>query len=452
MPVNASTAGFCYLLIVLATATLGIFVEACIASGAAMLCFNYYFLPPVGRFTVADPQNWVALATFLLTALVASRLSGHAQERAQEAKRRQEETEQLYALSRAILLADPTQAIGPHEARQIAHIFGLSGVVLFDREKGTEAQGGPEDLAGMTEMLRMVSTQGNVRQQGDAMIWPISLGGSPIGAIALRGGPLSDGAVQALLNLLAISMERSRAAEEARKIALDRDSEEFKSTLLDAIAHEFKTPLTSIKAASTTLLTEETGASAVQRELASIIDEETDRLSSLVTEAVRMARMDAGQWKLDRVWIAIGELVKTATERFAGRGDERFRVQDMTGGNTSAFVDAELAGLALRLLLDNALKYSPMDTPVQVQIEGEMNRVTISVIDQGPGIAAEDRERIFQKFYRAPSTRSRAPGTGLGLHIAQEIARAHGGTLTLAPSHEPGTRFVLAFPFTPETR
>lgn len=446
LPVNASTAGFCYLLVVLAAATLGIFTEAAIAASAAMLSFNFYFLPPVGRFTIADPQNWVALLTFLVTALVASHLSGHAQERAAEAKRRQEETEQLYALSRAILLAEPTQAAGAQEARHIAQIFGLSGVVLFERERGTATQGGTEDLPDLTEALRTASIQGTAIPWGEVTIWPISLGGNPVGAIALKGGPLSDGAMQALLNLLAISLERSRTAEEARRIALARDSEEFKSTLLDAIAHEFKTPLTSIKAASTALMEQEAGASPIQQELASIIDEETDRLSELVTEAVRMARIDAGEWRLDRVRMSVAELVRPAIERFAGRGEERVQLRDLADSDAQALVDANIAGLALRLLLDNALKYSPPNTPVQVTAESGPDEIRITITDRGPGIPAGERDKVFEKFYRSAHTRHLTPGTGLGLHIAREIARAHGGSLMATEAEGAGARFVLAFP------
>jgi two-component system, OmpR family, sensor histidine kinase KdpD len=141
--INATTVGFAYLLLVLGIAASWGRSEAIVASVAAMLCYNYFFLPPVGEFTIADPANWIALFAFLVTALVASHLSDRAKQQAREAKFRQMETEQLYALSRAILLNDATQPIGSQAARHISQIFGATGVVLFDAETGSSFQGGP---------------------------------------------------------------------------------------------------------------------------------------------------------------------------------------------------------------------------------------------------------------------------------------------------------------------
>jgi two-component system, OmpR family, sensor histidine kinase KdpD len=447
LPVNAATTGFFYLILILAVATLWGLVEAIVASAAAMLCYNFFFLPPVGHFTIADPQNWVALFTFLVTALVASHLSDRAKNQTLEAKRRQRETEQLYALSRAILLTDATQPIGSQAAQHIAQIF-TADVVLFDSSSGATFFGGTDDLPGVEPILKQVVLQGASHHNASTMVdtWPIALGGRPVGALAAKGIHLSDSAVQALLNLVAIAFERVRAEEATNKAEVARQSEEFKSTLLDAIAHEFKTPLTSIKVASSSLLAEGDSLNAERREMLSIIDEETDRMSLLVTEAVKMAQIDAGKVKLDRSATSIETLLRSAVSSFSGRGDDRIQGLDNLEAMPLILVDPEMVSLAIRQIIDNALKYSPPPSPILLRADSEPGRVVIRVIDQGPGIPERDREKIFDKFYRRSSVRDKVPGTGLGLHIAREIVRAHAGDMWVEEGPNGGSQFCLALP------
>jgi two-component system sensor histidine kinase KdpD len=264
--------------------------------------------------------------------------------------------------------------------------------------------------------------------------------------LAAKGIHISDSAVQALLNLVAIALERVRTEETTNKAEVARQSEEFKSTLLDAIAHEFKTPLTSIKAASTSLLANGEILRAEHRELLAIIDEETDRMSLLVTEAVKMAQIDAGKVKLDRSAVDIETLMESAVSGFRGRGDERILGIDRLDGTPKILVDPEMVSLALRQLIDNALKYSPPPSPILLRVDSEPGRVVIRIIDQGPGIAERDRERIFDKFYRRSSVRDKVPGSGLGLHIAREIVRAHGGDLWVEEGPSGGSQFCMSLP------
>lgn len=445
LPVNPSTVGFFFLLVVLATATAGGFAAACVASIAATLSYNYFFLPPIGQFTIAEPENWVALFTFLLTSLTASHLSGRARKEADEARRSQEATERLYALSRAILLTDAARPIGPQAAQSIAQIFDLPAVVIFDGKSNSTYRGGPleiDDVDGrLHEIVRLGARHQDPSQDLD--IWPIALGGKPIGALALRGMTGSDGAVQSILNLVAIALERVRTEEAASKAEAARQSEEFKSTLLDAIAHEFKTPLTSIKAAATGLRVLNTALPEDQSELVSIIEEETDHLNQLVTEAAKMSEIDAGKVKLKRALTEVQEVI-AATK--GGFSDDRVRIAPPAAALPQIWVDADLIVLALRQLVDNALKYSGADTPITCRAENAGNRVVIRVIDQGPGIPEHDRERIFEKFFRRPGVRNRVPGSGLGLHIAREIARMHEGDLWVEPGAAGGSEFCLALP------
>ncbi len=444
--VNPTTAGFAYLLCVLGIATAWGLVESIVASVAAMLAFNFFFFPPVGNFTIADPQNWVALFSFLTTALVASHLSDRAKKQALEAKSRQQETEQLYALSRAILLMELSGSVGFHVAQHIAEIFDCRAVALYDAKSGEIFRGGVQDLPGVEEKFKQVVIQGaNARDAAAQVLFaPIVLGGHAIGALALAGVEFSDGALQALLNLVAIAWERVRTEEAANRADAARQSEEFKSTLLDAIAHEFKTPLTSIKAASTTMLSDAPPLTPQTHELATIIDEEADRLTSLVTEAVRMSQIEAGKVRLDRQRVSLDLLLPAILAQFQARSDGRPLRYSAAPSLPELTVDPALISLALRQLIDNALKYSPPGSPVDISAARANGNLEIRIADQGPGIPEKERERVFEKFYRRQAVKERVPGTGLGLHIAREILRAHGGDVAIPPG--PGSVFCITIP------
>ena len=446
IPVNATTVGFAYLLGILAIAATWGLLESIVASIAAMLCFNFYFLPPVGMFTIADPQNWVALFAFLATALVASHLSDREKKQADDAKRRQRETEQLYALSRAILLTDPSQSVGSQAARHISEIFECPGVALYDAKTAEVFRGGADDMLDIEGRLKQVAVQGNNFVEPPLFVAAILLGGQPIGSLALKGSSLSDGALQALLNLVAIALERVRMEEAANRADAARQSEEFKSTLLDAIAHEFKTPLTSIKAASTSMLSDAPALSPQTRELAVIIDEETDRMNQLVTEAVRMSQIDAGKIRLEREPIDVAALLAKVVEQFESQAAGRSLRLNPAANLPRISADPELLSLALRQLIDNALKYSPPSEPIGVVADLEGDRVVIRVHDRGPGIPERERERIFDKFYRRVAARDRVPGTGLGLYIAREIIRTHGGDLWIESEPGEGSEFCAGLP------
>ncbi len=448
LSVNATTAGFAFLLGVLAVATSWGLTVATITSFAAMLCFNYFFLPPVGRFTIADPQNWVALFSFLVTALVASHLSDRARHKTDEAETRRRETEQLYALSRAILLTDPAQPLGRQAVAQIAQIFDCDSVVLYSAESGEVFRGGPVDVVFDEQILRQAVMLGVGATDPPTGVYvaPIALGGQPIGSLALAGVALSDGALQALLNLVAIALERVRTQETASRAEVARRAEEFKSTLLDAIAHEFKTPLTSIRAAATGMLAEPAGLKPEALELAAIIDEEATRLSQLVSEAVRMAQIDAGKLRLERHAITLAEVIALALSHYpAAKEEGRFRLEGADAAGVRLRADPELLALALRQLIDNSLKYAPPDSPVVLTTAVLEQRVELRVNDRGPGIPEQEFEHIFDRYYRREGTRKQVSGFGMGLHIAREILRAHGGDLTAEPTTA-GAQLCLALP------
>jgi two-component system sensor histidine kinase KdpD len=182
------------------------------------------------------------------------------------------------------------------------------------------------------------------------------------------------------------------------------------------------------------------------RELTTIIDEETDRLSLLVTEAVRMSQIDAGKVRIERAPLAVRELLERVLEHFASRVEDRTVRIEVDEGLPPVWADPELVSLALRQLIDNALKYSTPGSPVEITAGEQGEHVAIHVRDHGPGISERDRDRIFDKFYRPPLAKNQVPGTGLGLYIAREIIRAHGGDVWMEGTPGGGSDFCVAIP------
>ncbi|HLW78911.1 MAG TPA: ATP-binding protein, partial [Terriglobia bacterium] len=281
---------------------------------------------------------------------------------------------------------------------------------------------------------------------GRILVASIRLGGEPIGSIALRGPALSDTALQALANLVAIGLEKARSQEAANRAEASRQSQELKSTLLDAIAHEFKTPLTSIKAAATALLARPLPPSPQQKELLTVVDEEADRLARLVTEAIQTARIEGGKLQLNRALHSAATLVAAALRESKPLSEGRTVAVEVAPELPLVFVDPEMIQLALRQLIDNALKYSAPAGPVTVGARSARDGVSIDVADRGPGIAPDEQSRIFDKFYRSSGAQRQVTGSGMGLAIAREVVRAHGGDVTVESAPAGGSTFSVWLP------
>ncbi len=447
IPGNPTTVAFAYLLFVLIVASTWGFVEACLSSILASLAFNFFFLPPVGTFTIADPQNWVALFSFLATSLIASRLSDKAKQTARYSVERQQDVERLYTFSRAILLLDNTAPLAKQLVQKLTEVFGLAAAILYDRRSGESYRAGPSDCEGLEEQLRDTALTGTTFQdpQRNCIVTAVRLGSEPIASLALQGAYMPDSVLQGIATLIAIGLERARAQGLAHQVEAARQSERLRTTLIDAMAHEFKTPLTSIKAATTSLLADPNQSLASRTELLKIADEESDHLQELVDNAADMARLDTTQIAIQSEPSDIGQIVREVIASMRSGIDDREVAVTSPESLPPAAVDRHLVKLAIKQLVDNSLKYSPPNTPVTIQVVPGDDSVTLEVTNHGAEIPPEEQNRVFERFYRSPSVERQIPGSGLGLSIAHRIARAHHGDLTLTST--PGeTTFRMTLP------
>ena len=440
--VNSTTVALILLLAVLGVSTWWGLVEAGVASVVAVVGFNYYFLPPVGTLTIADPQNWVALVVFLVVSVTASQLSARAKRRTREAEQRRREIERLHELGRAMLLRGRPREMTADTVARLVEIYRLSAAAFYSAASGEVSAAGSADFD-RQRLAAAAQAEGTVTA-GDAIFIPVRLGGQPVGSLALSGEAPSPESLQALANLVAIGIERARALEDASRAEAARQSEILKSALLDALAHDLKTPLTSIKAAATSMLSQP--RDGADRELLSIIDEESDRLNQTVAEVIEMARIESGKLHPERRLVTVKALVEAALESSAAFLRERDIRVDLPPDLPPVDADPELIQHVLRQLLDNGARYSPPATPLTITAERRERKVLVSVTDRGPGVPERDQARIFERFFRGPEQARTVPGTGMGLAIAKGIVEAHGGKIWVASQPGQGSVFTFSLP------
>src|SRR5580698_1704940 len=456
IPHNPTSVGFAYLLLVLLLASTWGLVEATVASVAATLAFNFFFLPPIGKFTIADPQNWVALFSFLTTALITSRLSARVKKQALDAVDRQRDIERLYTFSRAILLIDPVEPVAKQLVRKLAEIFELRAAVLYDRRTGEIHRAGPSDFDGLEDQLRDAASQGTsfFDPEHQRLITAVRLGSEPIASFAITlatpGEFMQDSVLQGISNLIAIGLERARAQDLAHQVEAARRSEQLRTTLIDAMAHEFKTPLTSIRAATTSLLSSPDQPIESRTELLEIADEEARHLQALIDDAVDMARLESNNnpMRIRREPTDPKELVEEVVASLHTQIDNRPVEIQAEGSLPQLELDRRLLKLALKQVLDNALKYSPPRSPVTVRVSNGGDSINFEITDHGAGIPEQEQGHLFERFYRSPSVKNQVPGFGLGLAIANNIVLAHHGELSV--NSRPGeTTFRMTLPLEP---
>ncbi len=446
--VNATTVGFVYLLAILLASTAFELQPLIAMCFTATLAYDFFFLPPVGSFDVTDPGDWVALAAFLVTAVIGCRISTSERKQAREAVLMRLEVEKLYALSSRLLGAkDPVDVMDTMPGDIVA-AFGLESAALYisASQKTFCSETRLPDRA--IQHMKAAASIGHLQIAADRKISvaPIRLGESVAGSIALCGPAPATETLEAVAAIVGLAIERANAIEHIAKIEAARESERLKSVLLDAITHDFRTPLTSIKVSATGLLDDLEFNREQRKELLTIIDEECDRINHLVGEASEMARLESHEVNLEIGSHAVGEFIPSAVEDCTDVIPVREIRLDVKHQDSRLLVDLCLAKKVLVHLITNAHLYSAPGQPITIATEQRDKFLTISVADKGPGIEETEIEHIFEKFYRGKNQRYRVKGTGMGLPIAKAIVETHGGTIKAVSRLGQGSVFSFSLP------
>src|SRR5450631_2352085 len=411
---NVTTVAFTYLLAILGVSALWGLSVSVFMSLAATLTYNYFFLPPVRTLTIADPQNWVALFAFLATSILASDLSARARNQAAEANRRRHEVERLYRFSQRLLSAGNPIELLNAIPRQIAETFEVGAAALFLSDKQKIYRSGMNIPQLDADCLKAVVAREEMQidHEHSVCFAPLRIGSRIVGSMGISGQILSRESLEAMGTLIAVAIERAHATEMVGKTEAAREGERLKSALLDAITHDFRTPLTSMKASVSTLLSPTKLDGAQRDELLHIIDEECDRLNRLVGEAAEMARLEAGEVKLQLEAVRVDDLIAGALDVCKGvLGTRPIRIE-LKHRDLRVRADVARGKEVLVHLIQNANLYSSPDHSITIGAEEKDEFVQFSVADHGPGIGEAELGLIFDKFYRGTDQRYRVQGTG----------------------------------------
>ena len=435
-----------------------------------VLSFNFFFLPPLYEFTIRDPANVVALFFFMLVAITASGLAARTRSQTQAARREARTTAELYAFSRKIAgvidLYDLLWIVVTHLARLLnAEVVMLmpagedkEGMLESRAAFPPDADFNDADLAAARWSWDADQPTGRGTDTLPGARWlfvPIRTSRSSIGVIGVQ--PLKDGTelsaadrrlLEAVGNQAAVAIERVTLAEDIDQARLGAERERLRSAMLTSVSHDLRTPLASIIGSLSSLrVYRDRYDEATREELLDTALSEAERLDRFVGNLLDMTRLDAGALAPNRESVEVGDLVSTAVRRAGPLLADRQVATRVAPDLPALSLDFVLAEQVLFNLLDNAAKYSASGTRIEVEARRAGDRVEIVVRDEGPGIAPEALERIFDKFYRAKDGDRRLAGTGLGLAIARGFVEVQGGMLSARNrTDHGGAEFIVSYP------
>ena len=447
--VNPTTVGFTFLLAVLVISAGWGLRYAIFMAILATLAYNYFFLPPLLHLRIADPQNWVALLTFLLTAVIASQLSERARRKAVESNQRRREVERLYAFSQQLLVSENVFELLNLLPRYIVDSFDVSGAAMFleGKRESYYLDAASRSLFPAGQ-LKAISGRGEpvFERECGLCFMPLRMGVRSVGSIGLAGCDLSRETLEAIGSLTAIAIERANTAEKLTKAEAARESDRLRSVLLDSMTHEFRTPLTSIKASAETLLSDAVLEKSERKDLLTVINEESDRLNRLIGEAAEVAQLDAHQLELHLQLHNIREAAEAAIAKLR-QELQPFTLQSSIPEDLPLVrIDVARITEVLVHLLDNASKYCAPGTIIQITAEHRDGKLITSIADHGPGIDEIEQQMIFEKFYRGQDQRTLIQGTGMGLAIAKAIVELHSGAIGVTSQLGRGSLFYFSLP------
>lgn len=428
---NFPISSFLFLLVILLQSFSGDFLSSVVVSIEAVLALDYFFVDPRYTFELANVIDVVALASFLVTALIVTRLICRVRAEAASARSQHERLVHLYRLAQELLAVAPQKTASADFLEAFRGAFGITAVCLFDVETADTYEVGAS-AKGLTRKTRdayLSDREGDDRLSGISVrrlhVWNKT--NAWIGFEGLEDPELTAGPLSALA---ATVLARTRALQHASESTAAAQAELYRSAILDALAHEFKTPLATILMAAGGI--REAGPlGSAQVELTETVEAEAARLASLTSRLLRLAIVDREEVKPRIETIELVSLMEELVEQHARRSPDLHISFVKESASIAGQADVELLRLAVSQLLENACKYAEPGSAVSLQIQDRHEIVEIRVSNCGSSIPKRDQNRIFDRFYRGSNTAQAQPGSGLGLYVARKIAIAHGGALEL---------------------
>jgi two-component system sensor histidine kinase KdpD len=466
---DVSNVALVLLMAVLANAVLYGLLPSLLSGLACALAYNFFFLPPLYSFTISDPENIVTLLVFILVAAIASNLTARVRSQAIVARQRAATTEDLYRFSRKLAGIASLDDLLWATAYQVAHMLRLHVVLLLppsDQKRGEElevrAGYPPEDTLdeGDLAAARWAFQQGQEAGRGAdtlpgarRLFLPMRTAAGVVAIIGLdsqQEGTLLTPDQRRLLDSLsdqtALAIERLQLAQEMDQARVAAETEKLRTALLTSISHDLRTPLASILGSATSLQAYRAELDQLARdELVGTIREEAERLNRFIANLLDMTRLESGALTPNLEAVDLADVVGSVLRRAPLK--EHRVVLELEPGLPLLRLDPVLFEQVLFNLLDNAAKYAPSGTTVTIRSRRDGPAARIEVMDEGPGLPDEERERVFDKFYRVRASDKKRAGTGLGLAIARGFMEAMGGTIMAANRTDgSGALFLLTAP------
>lgn len=465
--ITVATAALVLVVPVVAGVAVGGIVSGVVAVGAGFIAFDVLFIPPFGTLDVGAAENWTALGVYAVVMLIVARVVAYLRRARIEARRNEDATRRLYEVSDLLIGDQPVAGVLQAIATTMHDAFEATWVAVLIPspppvgDAGPAAPGGSELAVAATsgavpgdDLARLVPLPGRPERmhwgagarRDNVVRVALTARGRPIGLVALCApdvGRHTAELVQTYANHAALALERSQLREQALRTELLEQVDALRASLIGAVSHDLRTPLASVKAAVSALRDVEASralAPGDREELLALIETQSDALDRLVANLLDMTRIQSGALELRREPALVTDVVHGAI-RAAALDPGRFRVE-LADDLPSVEVDVVLMEQVLANLLDNAVRHSPDGASIDVTAFARGELVELSVRDHGPGVPAQDRERVFTMFSRV-GAEGRA---GLGLAIAKAFVEAHGQTIRVEDAPGGGARFVVTIP------
>jgi two-component system sensor histidine kinase KdpD len=437
-----------------------------LASALSVSAFDFFFVPPYLTFAVYDTQYFITFAVMLVISILISALAERIRRQAQASRLRERHTESLYRLTRKLAGTSGTHQLVTEAEMQLSESFASEVAIFLPDESGKlkTTLGGPASFTANERELavahwvfehgQLAGTGTDTLPDAHALYVPLASSQQVVGVLALRpidlgrfNPPDQRQLLETLASQIALAIERDRLAEQSQKVLVQAETERLRSSLLSSVSHDLRTPLAVIAGASSSLL--EGGRSLsedARREFLQTIVEESNRLALLVDNLLHITRLESGSVNVSKQWYPLEEVVGSALERVKKQLSGRRIQTHLPPELPLVRFDGVLMEQVFINLLENAARYTPSGSEIDISASAENETIICEVADRGPGLTDDERLRVFDKFYRGSAAAAGQRGAGLGLAICKAVIEAHGGKIWQENRPDGGSRFLFTIP------